>query len=94
MIPQLVWREEWQAQCVNVARSCVNWEVCRAMCNGLGSVIGHREIRANRPELFHMDGVHLSGGGLEIVLAGLRGGLLLKLERLNGRHSLPLCRGG
>ena len=35
-------------------------EVRRAVCDGLGSVIGHQEIHADRPELFRQDGVHLS----------------------------------
>ena len=37
---------------VNTAWRSVKREVCRAVCNGLGSVIGHWEICANRPELF------------------------------------------
>ena len=49
-------------------------------------MIGHREIRVNRSELFWMDGVHLSDRGLKIFLVDLREGLLLELERLNGRQ--------
>ena len=52
--------------------------MCRAVCNGLGSVIGHQEIRVNRPELSLHNGMHLSDIGLEIFLADL-GGLLLEL---------------
>ena len=41
----------------------VNREVCRAVCNGFGLVIGHREICTDRPEHFWHGGVHLSDRG-------------------------------
>ena len=53
----------------------VNKEVCRAMVKGLGSVIGHPEIRLDQPELYRGDGVHLSEAGLEIFLRDLCRGL-------------------
>ena len=93
MIPWLVWCEERQAKCINIARKHVNWEVCQAVCNGLRSVIGHHEIHVNRPELFRMDGVHLSDRGLEIVLVGLREGAApgARVARLQARALSIIC---
>ena len=69
-----------------MAQRGVNHKVCREVCNGLGLVIGHQEIRVNRPELFRHNGVHLLNMGLEIFLKDFKGGLLLELERLDGGH--------
>ena len=77
-----------QVQRVNTARRRVNREVCRAVCDDLGLVIGYQEIHADRPELFRQDGVHLSDRGLEIFLADIKGGLLLDMYL---KCSLPLA---
>ena len=86
IIPQLFWCDGQQVQHINTAKRQVNREVCRAVCYGLGSVIGHQEICADRPALFHQDGVHRSDRGLEIFLTEIKGGLLLELKRLDGGH--------
>ena len=45
----------------------VNREVCRGICRGLGSVLGHRRIKVEKPDLFRSDGIHLSDTGLEDI---------------------------
>ena len=44
IIPQHGWRTDCNVSCINRARRKVNKEVCRAIVNGIGSVIGHPEI--------------------------------------------------
>ena len=68
IIPQLAWRDARNFFSVNTAYRSVNQEVCRAVCGGLGSVIGHQRIRLDRPEFFQNDGVHLSDLGLLLEL--------------------------
>ena len=52
IIPRLVWRDTLNFLPVNTAQRKVNREVCRAVCSGLGSVIGHQRICMDRPEFF------------------------------------------
>ena len=66
---------EYDPQCLNWARRKVNREVCRAMHQGLGSVIGHLDIRLEMPGLYRGDGICLSDQGMEIFLTDLQWGL-------------------
>uniref|UniRef100_A0ABM5FLU4 1-alkyl-2-acetylglycerophosphocholine esterase n=1 Tax=Pogona vitticeps TaxID=103695 RepID=A0ABM5FLU4_9SAUR len=86
IVPRLVWKDARVALEVNMARRNVNREVCRALCKGLGSVIGHHRIRFDRPELFRRDGIHLSDLGLDVFLEDIKGGLRAELERPIGGH--------
>ena len=63
---------------VNTVQKSVNREVCRVVCSGFGSVIGHQRIHLDRPEFFQPDGVHLSNAG--------KGRLLSELDKLDDGH--------
>ena len=56
------------------------------VCSGLGLIIGHQRIRLDRPEFFRPEGVQLSNAGLDVFLENISGGLLLELDKLDGRH--------
>ena len=84
--PQMAWRDARNFLSINTARRSVNREVCKVVCAGLGSVVGHQRIHLDRPELFQSDGVHLFNGGLDVFLEDIKGGLHSELDRLDGRH--------
>ena len=84
MIPRYTWRLCCNPQCINRARREVNKEVWRAMCNGLGSVIGYPEIQLTRPDLYRNHGVHLSEYSTEVFLKDLQEGLRAELLGMVG----------
>ena len=78
----------------NTTHRRVNRGVCRAVCAGLGSVIGHHGIHLDMPELYRHDGVHLSNQGLELFLHKFRGGCARLLIVWVGKglsHSSPFA---
>ncbi|XP_020644458.3 uncharacterized protein LOC110076555 [Pogona vitticeps] len=86
IIPRLAWEGARNICNVNTARRRVNREVCRFVCSGLGSVIGHQRIQMNKSEFFRKDGVHLSDLGLDVFLEDIKGGLLVELKQLGDSH--------
>ena len=52
------------------------------MCKGFGFVIGHPDIRLDRPKLFRIHGVHLSDLGLELFLRDLQRGLHVVVDEV------------
>ena len=84
MLPQLVWRADCNAKCLNRVRRKINREVCKSVTNGLGSLIRYPEIPLDQPELYRGDGVHLTEAGLDIFLRDLHRDLHAKFFSLVG----------
>ncbi|KAJ7320497.1 hypothetical protein JRQ81_020008, partial [Phrynocephalus forsythii] len=75
IVPRQQWRACCDPQIINRSRRGVNRDVCKAMVQRLGIVVGHPRICAARAELYRGDGVHLSDQGMELFLSDLKRGL-------------------
>lgn len=75
IVPRRSWRASCHPRVIDRSRRGVNREVSRAMRSGLGSVIDHPHLRAERVELYRDDGVHLSPCGLDLFLEDIQRGL-------------------
>ena len=85
VVPCYVWRVECDPHCLNQARRKVNREVCRATCQGLGSLISHPNINWDTPQLYRGDGVHLSDQAMEIFLTDFKWDLRVEVFCLMGK---------
>ncbi|XP_054828798.1 uncharacterized protein LOC129341752 [Eublepharis macularius] len=79
MIPRRVWREAEDRTAIERARMKANRAIQKGLGEGLGVYLPHPRIRAEFPDLYRGDGVHLSQAGNVIFLTDLRQGLELAL---------------
>lgn len=72
IIPRVSWRAQCDPRPIDCARRGVNREVGRPMRKGLGTIIEHPQLRMEWPELYRLDGVHLSEVGLNLFLEDIQ----------------------
>ncbi|KAJ7319993.1 hypothetical protein JRQ81_019504, partial [Phrynocephalus forsythii] len=75
VIPRRSWGMECDPHKMNHAHIGVNQEDPHELLKVGGSVIGHQNINADKPDLYRSDGVHLSNSGLGLFLANMCEGL-------------------
>lgn len=80
IVPRRVWRDVTDPGAMDRALKKVNREIRKSLREGVDGFIPHPCLKANLPNLYRQDGVHLSELGNDIFLQDLRQGLLEILD--------------
>lgn len=73
IVPRVRWRGARDLKAIDKARKKVNWAVSRFMETEGGFAVRHPRLVAQAPQMYSLDGVHLSSRGLELFLLDIFG---------------------
>lgn len=74
LLTHRVWHGDSDPLCLDRTCQKVNWELQKALLTGLGHFLLNSEMQEDMPHLYHLDGIHMSVEGNDLLLRDLKQG--------------------